>query len=452
MEAPCVVLDMGAGSLKVGLATDAGPRREANAVARPPKERRTLVGNQVCERGAPVAGMTTTRPFERGYAVRWDVQAEVLDRAFDAHLSTKGRPFDAREHVLLATEPPLNFADLSAQQDEVFFEHYGFRACRRCPSAQLVLRYGNDHLAPTAAAGAGAAAAAAAALSQPALDAALACGAGIVVDSGFSYTHALPVFQHRVVAPAVRRLDAGGKVLTNYLKELVSYRSVNVSEMFHVMDRCKEQVCRVCVDGVAKALHECAGRNGGQHRIEYLLPDGVDRLEGCIKHAATGDGTSAADGAAAPPSAEELARRRREEEATIELRTEPFMVPEVLFRPMDIGLNQHGVAALVAQSAAALPEEMREVCLSNILVCGGNSAIPGFRDRLAKDLAPLVETGMACRVRLAPPDPITSAWHGGAALARDAASFYPTLVTKRQYEEEGADRIRARFERAAWIS
>ena len=56
-------------------------------------------------------------------------------------------------------------------------------------------------------AGAGAAAAAAAALSQPALDAALACGAGIVVDSGFSYTHALPVFQHRVVAPAVAQKE-----------------------------------------------------------------------------------------------------------------------------------------------------------------------------------------------------------------------------------------------------
>lgn len=49
-------------------------------------------------------------------------------------------------------------------------------------------------------------------------------GCGLVVDAGFSFTHAVPVFDWRVLQPAVRRIDLGGKALTNHMKALVSYR------------------------------------------------------------------------------------------------------------------------------------------------------------------------------------------------------------------------------------
>ena len=48
--------------------------------------------------------------------------------------------------------------------------------------------------------------------------------AGLVVDAGFSFMHAAPVLGGCVLEPAVRRVSLGGKALTNYLKELVSYR------------------------------------------------------------------------------------------------------------------------------------------------------------------------------------------------------------------------------------
>ena len=51
-------------------------------------------------------------------------------------------------------------------------------------------------------------------------------GCGIVLDAGFSFTHAVPLFSNVVLDVGVRRLNLGGKVLTNYLKELVSYRQV----------------------------------------------------------------------------------------------------------------------------------------------------------------------------------------------------------------------------------
>ena len=51
-----------------------------------------------------------------------------------------------------------------------------------------------------------------------------AVGCGLVVDSGFSFTHTVPVFDWRALRQGIRRIDLGGKALTNFMKELVSYR------------------------------------------------------------------------------------------------------------------------------------------------------------------------------------------------------------------------------------
>jgi len=46
----------------------------------------------------------------------------------------------------------------------------------------------------------------------------------LVVDCGYSFTHVAPYVQGERVKEAVKRIDLGGKLLTNYLKEVISYR------------------------------------------------------------------------------------------------------------------------------------------------------------------------------------------------------------------------------------
>ncbi|KAF5749626.1 hypothetical protein HS088_TW04G01596 [Tripterygium wilfordii] len=75
----------------------------------------------------------------------------------------------------------------------------------------------------------------------------------LVVDCGYSFTHAAPVFQNFIVNYAVKRIELGGKALTNYLKELVSYRAVNVMDETFIMDDVKEKQCYVSFD-VARDL------------------------------------------------------------------------------------------------------------------------------------------------------------------------------------------------------
>jgi hypothetical protein len=43
-------------------------------------------------------------------------------------------------------------------------------------------------------------------------------------------------------------MDLGGKALTNYLKELVSYRSLNVMDETLLIDDAKEKLCFVSLD------------------------------------------------------------------------------------------------------------------------------------------------------------------------------------------------------------
>jgi actin-related protein 6 len=103
------------------------------------------------------------------------------------------------------------------------FEEYGFRSFLVAPAQPLSLRAWAAARPPNAAASA---------------------GVGLVVDAGFSFTHAVPVCDGRVLSDGVRRINLGGKALTNYLKELVSYRCVRDIAAPSFMQR--EHPCSSC--------------------------------------------------------------------------------------------------------------------------------------------------------------------------------------------------------------
>lgn len=64
------------------------------------------------------------------------------------------------------------------------------------------------------------------------------------------------------------------------------------------------------------------------------------------------------------------------------MNNERFSVPETIFRPDDIGLEQSGIAPAVANSIALLPEDFQGMFWAHIGLVGGNTRVPGFRERL----------------------------------------------------------------------
>ena len=52
--------------------------------------------------------------------------------------------------------------------------------------------------------------------------------ASLIVDAGFSATHVVPIFGSAALNYGIKRLGLGGKLLTNHLKQVISYRAYNV--------------------------------------------------------------------------------------------------------------------------------------------------------------------------------------------------------------------------------
>lgn len=69
--------------------------------------------------------------------------------------------------------------------------------------------------------------------------------------------------------------------------------------------------------------------------------------------------------------------------SVVNLTNEQFMVPEILFRPTDIGMQQGGIAEMIREVLMEkVPATFQNLCYKNIITAGGNTKIPGFIDRL----------------------------------------------------------------------
>jgi actin-related protein 6 len=66
-----------------------------------------------------------------------------------------------------------------------------------------------------------------------------------VVDSGFSFTYGVPFLNGMPMKYAATRIDVGGKLLTNYLTELLSYKEVNMQGETYIVNEIKESLCYV---------------------------------------------------------------------------------------------------------------------------------------------------------------------------------------------------------------
>ena len=53
----------------------------------------------------------------------------------------------------------------------------------------------------------------------------------------------IPFIDGKVILEAVKRVNVGGKLLTNLLKENISFRQVNVQDCTYLVNQIKEKFC-----------------------------------------------------------------------------------------------------------------------------------------------------------------------------------------------------------------
>lgn len=390
MSSSTFVLDNGAYTAKVGLASDS-PKLVPNCIMKAKSERRRpFVGNQI-EECRDASGLFYILPFQKGYLVNWDVQKTVWDYIF----SKECCPVNLNQLSVVVTEPLFNFPTVQEAMTEIFFEEYECQSLLRINASTLsCYQYKTEN--PNT----------------------KCC---IVVDSGYSFTHIVPYINDTKVKEGIRRIDVGGKLLTNHLKEIISYRQLHVMDETYVINQAKEDSCFVSQEffkdmEVAKSKLE-----NNSITKDYVLPDYTTLRRGYLKNPE-------------PPN----------EQQTLRLSNERFAIPEILFFPSDVGIRQMGIPEAIMDCLKACDEETWPHLLSNIILTGGNAKFPGFQERIYKEVRSLAPAEYAINVYL-PENPIMYAWHGGKTLSKDPI-FSSLLVTREDYEEEGQNLCFERFD------
>ena len=189
----CIIFDNGGDTLKFGYATSSHPRCINNCIALIKNQPRRYVGDEI-DSLRNKSGLIINRTLEKGIITNWQTNMDVWERAFDilninissksATTGTANKHFEDKTFVL--TSAP--FAPESVQNDmnEIVFEELGFSSFISRPaswfSAYEFSNVDTEHNS----------------MSRKFPD------CNLVIDSGFSFTHAIPLINMKTNVKSVR--------------------------------------------------------------------------------------------------------------------------------------------------------------------------------------------------------------------------------------------------------
>jgi actin-related protein 6 len=280
------------------------------------ERRRPFIGDQM-EDCKDYSQMFYILPFQKGYLIGWDLQRQIWDYVFKTKLKV-----DFSDTTLIITEPCFNFKPIQENMTEILYEEYGFASLLRTTGPQLAARkYAAENKNS------------------------ICC---LVVDSGYSFTHVVPIVQEKQIKESIKRIDVGGKALTNHLKDIISYRQLNVMDETYVVNQAKEDCCYVSTQ-FWKDMQICRNRKNPLSR-DYVLPDYTVLKRGYVRD--PNDTTPITD------------------HQVIRMNNERFQVPEMLFYPSDVGIDQIGISHTIAYSIDSCPKEVQPHLYENVILIG----------------------------------------------------------------------------------
>eukprot|EP00210_Caulerpa_lentillifera_P000628 g607.t1 len=133
----------------------------------------------------------------------------------------------------------------------------------------------------------------------------------------------------------------------------------------------------------------------------------------------------------------ELGKDTQLDENQVYLSVERIRVPELIFQPCLMGMNQAGVSEIVSRVLNTLPHELTARCRKQILIYGGNTTFPGFHTRLASELCSWSPLGYPIRV-ISASDCFLDAWRGAALLAKNPMAL-EDAYSLQEYQELGPE-------------
>jgi len=418
-EVGALVLDVGTGTTRAGYAGEDTPKAvfpsEVGFVFAPERdnvvgEKRKAVGetestdaepSKPAPKGKYYVGTEALWPRHDNEEIKYPLQGglvndwEALEHVWDHALYERLRS-DPKEHPILLAESSFNTRAIRERMTEIFFEKYSTPALFLAKNAVLTT-FANGK------------------------------ASSLVLDSGAGVTSVVPVQDGIVLQKAIVKSNLAGNLLTDEYQKLLESRGVKITPHY-LIDRKN-------TNAPEKAEPLGATESYRQWAIKQIVRDLKETV--CRLSDNTFDESANTNIPAIP--------YELPDGHTVDVGPDRFGIPELMFNPSP--LNQKyspaeeyvGVPQMLLNSIGKCDIDIRREFYNSIIVTGGNSLLPGFADRLHKELADRAPPGMY-RVKVlasgASTDRKFGVFIGGSILA-SLGSFQQIWMSKQEYEEHG---------------
>ena len=147
-----------------------------------PKEQISSIGNNY------------QRPLSRGLLSDIDLQLDIWEKILSQHYGLNKDDDNIKQSLFMFTHIPMLPDEILGSYFEIIFEYFNFGACIKSiphlfTSYYNKMKYNNINKTVQ-----------------------------LVIDSGFSSTTIVPIFNNFPIYNAIKRVDISGKLLSNYLK------------------------------------------------------------------------------------------------------------------------------------------------------------------------------------------------------------------------------------------
>ncbi len=437
-----LIIDNGSYSVKLGYSYDVEEAQEdqqqqqqqqqqphviSNSVVRT-KDKRLIIGKLI-DRNQNISGCYFKRPFEKNQLTSWEFEKLIWDYCFNSQdLDLNVDPIDTD---LILTEAPFTLPKISKNMDQIMFEEYGFKSYYKNITASFVpfnwrqneKLYDSSYVVDYSAA----------------LTERIYKDYQLVIDSGFDATYVIPIIYGMVYWDGIKKLDIGGRFLTGFLRELISFRYYDVTDESILVNNIKEQTCFV-PSNYNQSLEQlkrdksinAAKITDKSMVVEYVLPDFKTTTNGYLLTDEI--------------RAREKDKNTLEDLQVMKLYDERFSIPETLFDPAIANIkHRNGLVKSIYDSIYSCPELIRPLLTSNIVCIGGNFKFAGFKERLQLELKQVLPVEWDIRIGISD-DPISYGWQSANVLANNREFYDKLSVSKSDYFEKGWGYLKERFE------